>query len=167
MTVDTPAPIDLAIIGLSHQVPGPSSASEFLQLLNQDHGLISADLPKQQLGVSSSNKSGRFQAQCYSAFLQEIFGFDTPCFGIRDDETKNMDPRLRVAFVIPWSETDYHGIVSHGTAGKSIGWCVDPTRGDISSFNVGSFHAYPAKHVLPLRSVIAGKIVSFHCVCGS
>ncbi|MCY8785573.1 non-ribosomal peptide synthetase [Bacillus spizizenii] len=110
---------DIAIIGMSLNVPGASNKSDFWHLLeNGEHGIREYPAPrvKDAIDYLRSIKSERNEKQFVKGgYLDEIDRFDYSFFGLAPKTAKFMDPNQRLFLQSAW-----HAIEDAGYAGDTI-----------------------------------------------
>ncbi|KAJ4267111.1 polyketide beta-ketoacyl-synthase [Fusarium torreyae] len=163
-------PNDIAIIGMSVQLPKGENTSKLWETLS--HGLNAVqEIPESRFELSKyytdEIDKPRSMTTRYGAFLEDPFSFDNTFFNISPREAKSMDPQQRILLHTAQEALEDAGYVADATQtfqrattgcyiGLATGDYTDNLRNDIDTF-------YPSG---TLRAFHSGRISYFYRLSG-
>ncbi|KAM0229999.1 hypothetical protein ACHAPO_009551 [Fusarium lateritium] len=163
-------PNDIAIVGMSVQLPKGQSTSELWETLSQGLNAVQ-EIPESRFNLSEyytdEIDKPRSMTTRYGAFLEDPFSFDNAFFNISPREAKSMDPQQRILLHTAQEALEDAGYVADATPtfqrattgcyiGLATGDYTDNLRNDIDTF-------YPSG---TLRAFHSGRISYFYRLSG-
>ncbi|KAM0544995.1 hypothetical protein ACHAPJ_011576 [Fusarium lateritium] len=161
---------DIAIVGMSVQLPKGQSTSELWETLSQGLNAVQ-EIPESRFELSEyytdEIDKPRSMTTRYGAFLEDPFSFDNAFFNISPREAKSMDPQQRILLHTAQEALEDAGYVADATPtfqrattgcyiGLATGDYTDNLRNDIDTF-------YPSG---TLRAFHSGRISYFYRLSG-
>ncbi|KAH6635415.1 hypothetical protein B0J18DRAFT_46719 [Chaetomium sp. MPI-SDFR-AT-0129] len=150
-----PAPDDIAVVGLSVNVPGAKGQEAFWQLLEEGLSTVT-EIPSTRFPLpqhSEESKSRVHQAR-HGNFLTDPFEFDPAYFNLSPREAKSMDPQQRLALLSALEALEDAGYAPDSTPsfqrdlvgvymGVATGDYVDNLRDDVDVYySPGTLRAF-------------------------
>ncbi|QPC71344.1 hypothetical protein HYE68_002096 [Fusarium pseudograminearum] len=169
-TQDSDRPNDIAIVGMSTNLPGGHNAAQLWETLSSGLNTVQ-EIPESRFQISdyytSEKGEPRSMATGHGAFLDDPFSFDNAFFNISPREAKSMDPQQRILLHGAQEALEDAGYVADSTPssqrlttgcyiGLATGDYTDNLRDDIDAF-------YPLG---TLRSFHSGRISYFYQLSG-
>ncbi|KAL2018289.1 hypothetical protein VTK56DRAFT_993 [Thermocarpiscus australiensis] len=149
-----PAPDDIAVIGLSINVPGAKGQQQFWQLLSGGVSTVT-EIPSTRFQVQHSEEAnGRVHHARHGNFLTDPFKFDPAYFNLSPREAKSMDPQQRLVLMSALEALEDAGYAPDSTPsfqrarvgvymGVATGDYVDNLRDDIDVYySPGTLRAF-------------------------
>lgn len=158
---------DIAVIGISVNLPGAKTISELWKIINEKKNCIK-EMPKSRLVDAEKLLGAKYDADGKHRFekisyLDEVDKFDNGFFKITPVEAKYMDPNQRLFLEQAYSAAEdagYGGKLLSGTkTGVYTGFCGDSDYGRFIADNEPQSYSVAAAG--NITSVIAGRVSYF------
>jgi len=104
---------NIAVVGLSCQLPEASSLDKFWELLKNEKSAIKE--------VSENRYDRKTKFKMYSGQIDHLEDFDYEHFNISADEAKNIDVQQKVLMNLSWAALEHAGITPSGIKGSNTG----------------------------------------------
>ncbi|KAF9698348.1 hypothetical protein EKO04_003885 [Ascochyta lentis] len=156
---------DVAVVGMSINVAGASSALEFWDLLvagKSQHQLVSEDNFTFETTFRENDPSKKW----YGNFIDGVENFDCKFFKKTPRESTGMDPQQRLLLQCAYQAVEMSGYFNENKTANSKGHSADPENIGCYIGMCGNDYVSNASHHAPtaftatgtLRSFVAGKI---------
>ncbi|RMZ66368.1 polyketide synthase [Pyrenophora seminiperda CCB06] len=152
-------PNDIAIIGMSLNVAGAPSVSEFWNLLasgKSQHKLV----PEERFNFNTAYRDNDGSRKWYGNFIDGLEDFDHKFFKKTPRESVGMDPQQRQLLQCAYQAVEmsgYFNVENHSEDAKNIGCYIGMCGNDYSS-NSGHHAPTAFTSTGTLRSFVAGKV---------
>ncbi|KAL2137587.1 hypothetical protein VTI28DRAFT_8982 [Corynascus sepedonium] len=154
-----PSPDDIAVIGLSVNVPGGKGQDQFWQLLSGAMTTVT-EIPSTRFQMPDADEGkGKAQRANHGNFLADPFEFDPAYFNLSPREAKSMDPQQRLVLMAALEALEDAGYAPDSTPtfqrervgvymGVATGDYVDNLRDDIDVYySPGTLRAFIAGRI--------------------
>ncbi|KAK4244019.1 hypothetical protein C7999DRAFT_35640 [Corynascus novoguineensis] len=154
-----PAPDDIAVIGLSVNIPGGKGQDQFWQLLSGAMTTVTEIPPTRFRMPDVDEGKGKAQRAKHGNFLTDPFEFDPAYFNLSPREAKSMDPQQRLVLIAALEALEDAGYAPDSTPtfqrervgvymGVATGDYVDNLRDDIDVYySPGTLRAFIAGRI--------------------